>query len=198
MPVQYGPSLRRRTNRVRATLLAGVACASGFLPVEVVGSNQLGDSLRSDRVAHLNGAWVSQPAQNPANAQSPIPEWARERWDTFAKARGLQLSQHVKPSTLSADFDGDGKTDLALLVELRTSHKIGIAFLHQAKPLAFLTGAGIELGNGGDNFDWMDSWKVQPRTKARPTDAVLIEREGSGGGLIYFSGGKYRWKQHGD
>ena len=131
-------------------------------------------------------------------AQSPVPEWARARWETLAKARSLQLSSHIKTNTLAADFDGDGKPDIALLIENRKTHKIGIAFIHHTTALPFVVGAGTELGNGGDNFDWADSWKVQPRTKTRPTDAVLIERESSASGLIYFANGKYRWKQQGD
>lgn len=133
-----------------------------------------------------------------AHAQSPVPTWARARWDTLAKTRSLQLSSHVKVNTLDADFDGDGKPDVAMLVEHRRTHKIGIVFIHQAGAVSRVIGAGTDFGNGGDNFDWMDSWSVQPRTKTRRTDAVLIERESSASALIYFVSGKYRWKQLGD
>lgn len=133
-----------------------------------------------------------------ALAQSAIPAWAAARWEALAKSRWLLLSSHMKFNTLPGDFDGDGKPDIALLVEHRTTHKIGIVFIHNDRALPRVVGAGTNFGNGGDNFDWMDSWKVQPRTRARPTDAIVIERESSASALIYFAGGKYRWKQLGD
>lgn len=133
-----------------------------------------------------------------AHAQSPVPEWARVRFDSVTKARSLQLSAHIKPQTLSGDFDGDGKADIAILVEHRGTHKIGILFMHQKGAISRVIGAGTELGNGGDNFDWMDIWKVEPRTKPRLTDALIIERESSASARIYFAGGKYHWKQLGD
>jgi len=132
------------------------------------------------------------------HAQGPVPEWARARWETLSRARSLQLSSHAKVQTLSGDFDGDGNVDIAMMVEHRPTHKIGIVFIHHTKALPRVIGAGTDFGNGGDNFDWMDSWKVQPRTKTRPSDAVVIERESSASALIYFASGKYRWKQLGD
>lgn len=133
-----------------------------------------------------------------ARAQTPVPDWARARWEALAKARSLQLSAHVKVQSLSGDFDGDGKVDIAMLVEHRTTHKTGIVFIHHTAALPRLIGAGTDFGNGGDTFDWMDSWKVQPRTKTRPVDAVVIERESSARALIYYANGKYHWKQLGD
>lgn len=85
-----------------------------------------------------------------------------------------------------------------MLIEHRTTHKIGIVFVHHDSTTPHVIGAGTDFGNGGDTFDWMDSWKVQPRTKTRLTDAVVIERESSASALIYFANGKYRWKQLGD
>ncbi|MEO7362073.1 MAG: hypothetical protein ABI120_17210, partial [Gemmatimonadaceae bacterium] len=120
-----------------------------------------------------------------AHAQTPLPEWARARWDSLANARSLQLSLHATPQTLSGDFDGDGKPDVALLVEHRTTHKIGIVFLHRKGAVSRVIGAGRAFSNGGDNFDWMDSWKIEPRTKTRRTDAVIIERESSASARIY-------------
>ena len=149
----------------------------------------------------MNGvphATLAQPATAVTYAQSPVPDWARARWNTLAAARSLQLSQHAKPSALTGDFDGDGRADVALLVQHRVTRKVGIVFMHRAGGLPQIVGAGTDFGNGGDDFDWMDSWKVQSRTKARPVDAVLLERESSASGLIYFANGKYRWKQVGD
>lgn len=142
----------------------------------------------------LFGASVATD-QQPA---SLIPAWAEAPWKTFAGTHSLRLSSHVKANVLVGKFDGDTTTDVAILVEHTVTKKIGIVFVHHGVTRTMQVGAGIELGNGGDNFDWMDSWKVEPRTKTRRTDAVLVERESSGSGLIYFLNGKYHWKQQGD
>jgi hypothetical protein len=137
-------------------------------------------------------------AFSSASAQSAIPEWALDRWNVVANGRSLQLSSHVKVNSLSGDFDGDGKMDVALLVEHRSTHKIGIVFIHHDLSKPRVVAAGTHFSNGGDTFDWMDSWHVQPRTRTRHTDAVVLERESSASALVYFSGGKYRWRQLGD
>lgn len=139
-------------------------------------------------------------AQAPAT-DTALPEWARARWSAVASARALARSARVLPAILHGDFDGDGADDVALLVESVKSHKIGIVFLHHNDPKAYVVGAGTTLGNGGDDFAWADSWKVQTRVQksgARRADALLLEREGSGSGLIYFAARAYHWRQVGD
>jgi hypothetical protein len=135
---------------------------------------------------------------NPLSLEAQLPEWARPRWSAFAKTHALQLSPRLNPFLQRGDFDGDGKHDLALLVEHTKTHKIGIVFLHRGSTKPQLVGAGKTLGNGGDSLDWMDSWQVVERTRAQRTEALLLEREGSGSGLIVFERGTYRWHQQGD
>ena len=130
-----------------------------------------------------------------------LPEWARTRWSAVANARSLARSARILPAILHGDFDGDGADDVALLVESVKSHKIGIVFLHHNDPKPYVVGVGTTLGNGGDDFEWADRWKVQTRVQksgARRADALLLEREGSGSGLIYFAARAYHWRQVGD
>jgi hypothetical protein len=113
------------------------------------------------------------------------------------------------PWTIKFAFNGDGKPDVAVLVKNKRSGQLGIAFCHGGKREVFIVGAGKPLGNGGDNFDWIDTWLVQSKRSASKTatatehakpscEAVLVEKSESGGGLIYWDGKKYRWKQQGD
>ena len=142
---------------------------------------------------------VQAPSVRPADAV--LPTWAQIRWTTVSQTRSLVRSARLSPGMLRGDFDGDGAQDIALLVEGAKSHKVGIAILHRNDARTFVVGAGTELGNGGDNFDWMDSWRVQVRVQKgapRRVDAMLLEREGSGGGLVYFAGRAYHWRQVGD
>ncbi len=135
------------------------------------------------------------------STDTPLPEWARARWGAVASARSLARSARIAPAILRGDFDGDGAEDVALLVESVKSHKVGIVFLHRNDAKPYVVGAGTTLGNGGDDFEWADSWKVQTRVQksgARRADALLLEREGSGSGLIYFAARAYHWRQVGD
>ena len=127
-----------------------------------------------------------------------IPEWARPQWETFARSHTLTFSTRITPVMLQGDFDGDGRIDIALFVENTKNHKQGIVFLHQSGAGPIVVGAGTPLGNGGDDFEWMDSWAVKRRSAKLRTDAVLLMRESSASGLVYFEGGHYRWKQQGD
>ena len=145
---------------------------------------------------------IARPSEAQTTAtDTPLPEWVRARWGAVASARSLARSARITPAILRGDFDGDGAEDVALLVESVKSHKVGIVFLHRNDAKPYVVGAGTTLGNGGDDFEWADSWKVQTRVQksgARRADAVLLEREGSGSGLIYFAARAYHWRQVGD
>ena len=129
-----------------------------------------------------------------------LPTWARSAFTRAATQRGIvrrvQSSKKI-PAMVRGDFDGDGHADIALLVEQRTSHKIGIVILHDSPRAAALFGAGVKFGNGGDDFEWMDHWTIAKVDSSR-SDALLVEREESGGGLIVFVRGAYHWRQRGD
>ena len=113
----------------------------------------------------------------------------------------LEISFKLDPFHLSGDFDGDGKPDVAIFVRDKTTGKTGIAISNSHTAKVFVVGAGTNLGNGGDNFDWIDVWKVQPKKKSGPSmkgDGLLVEKSESGGGLIYWNGVRYVWRQQGD
>jgi hypothetical protein len=154
--------------------------------------------------AIVTSSWA---CAQPVPLREQLPGWASKAWTHAANTHGLDIFGGVNPFMQRGDFDGDGKADLAILVQARSTKKIGILFLHRkSKPL--LVGAGFPLGNAGDDFSWLDIWAVEDRESIRSsdsqkslqlkTDAVMVAKEGSAGGLIYFSGGKYKWQQHGD
>ena len=101
-----------------------------------------------------------------AGAQSDIPESATTLFKTTGLDRQYEFSSHMNPFYLSGDFDGDGKPDIAILVKQKSSGKIGIAVCHSSTNNVLFIGAGTEVGNGGDNFDWMDIWSVTPKATA--------------------------------
>ncbi|MEK6285427.1 MAG: hypothetical protein AABO57_06780 [Acidobacteriota bacterium] len=138
-----------------------------------------------------------------------IPESVTRLFKATGLDRQYDFSSHLKPSYLRGDFDGDGKPDVAILVKHKTSRKVGIAVCHSSTNKILLIGAGTTVGNGGDNFDWMDIWNVTPKAsaakkvgKARAAllkgDALHVEKSESASALIYWNGRKYVWHQQGD
>ena len=67
-----------------------------------------------------------------------------------------------------------------------------------------ILGAGVEIGSGGDNFDWMDAWRVVavPEVTAMWTtaplpagDGLLVAKTESASGLIGWVKQKPRCQQ---
>ena len=106
-------------------------------------------------------------------------------------------------------FNGDDKMDVAVLVKERSTGKVGIAIVHGTAGKVTILGAGIGIGNGGDDFEWMDSWQVYSRTSAAHAsgetsilhlrgDALLVEKSEAASALISWNGKRYVWSQQGD
>ncbi|GEM_PF-2217230 len=139
---------------------------------------------------------VSAAPSLPTQSAQLAPALSDANIAAALKSRGLTFASWMKPERLSGDFDGDGKPDVALPVAHAKSKKRGILIMHAGRTVVTLIGAGVNFGNGGDDFEWANRWVVVKR-KGK-ADALLVEREESGGGLVEFVGGKYRWRQRGD
>jgi hypothetical protein len=138
-----------------------------------------------------------------------LPGWAAARLEASEFTKEYVLSSRLDPARLAGDFDGDGALDVAALVARRDSGAQGIAFLHAGSSRAVVVGAGHAIGNGGDDFSWLDAWSLHPRgpvargagEAAAPRlrgDAVLVEKLESASALLYWDGAAYRWYQQGD
>jgi hypothetical protein len=147
--------------------------------------------------------WATQPAPVPAWAQAAVTRMARVHELVVATAS----TSATLPLQLAGDFDCDGAADLALLVERRRDHRRGILLVHRGRRAPVLLGAGVEFGNGGDDFGWMDAWHVEPPRAVPPRsasagaarcDALVVEKMESASARIAFSNGRYRWRQLGD
>jgi hypothetical protein len=139
--------------------------------------------------------------------QAQLPAWAAKPWAAASAANHIELFAAVNPFYQRGDFDGDGRSDLAILVREKSNGKIGILVLHRVgKPI--LLGAGRSFGNGGDDFAWIDQWFVDDRGTRRRRDddpsikrrfdALWVAKEGSASALIYYRNGRYVWQQQGD
>jgi hypothetical protein len=124
-------------------------------------------------------------------------------------AKEYEVSSRVSPFYLRGDFNGDAEIDVAVLVKQRSTGKLGIAIIHAMSNKVSILGAGVSIGNGGDNFEWMDSWKIYPKDRvprgAGETsvpdlhgDALLVGKSEAASALIYWNGQRYVWLQQGD
>ena len=136
-----------------------------------------------------------------------LPYWASQNWEKYSQAMNLRVSMRLNPFIWRGDFNGDGRADLAMFVENSNSKKQGILFmLRGQKPQ--LIGAGIDFGNGGDDFSWIDFWHVEDRGTSHgnyigqsvrlQADGLMAAKDASASALIYMRNGKLKWHQYGD
>lgn len=200
------------TNRVDPNLEEdvqwGFIKALNILDGRLIATSERGETYQVD----LKTKQITQSDSR----SSPSPEAIHDVPDAVKKAltnrlvgKKYELSLRMNPSHLEGDFNGDGKMDVAILVKERSTGKIGIAIVHGTTGKVTILGAGVGIGNGRDDFEWMDSWKVCSKTHAADAsvktsgphlrgDALLVEKSEAASALIYWNGKKYVWSQQGD
>ena len=163
--------------------------------------------LKTKAITQSEPAWP--PAPDAATELNNIPEAVKRAITNSSIAKDYDVSFHMNPFYLRGDFKGDGKIDLAVLVKQRSSGKLGIAIIHGGMDKVTVFGAGVGIGNGGDDFEWMDSWQVYSRGRVgRGSDetpiphfrgeALLVGKSEAASALIYWNGKRYVWFQQGD
>ena len=149
------------------------------------------------------------PSSRSAGATRHMPDPIKSALTNGSVGEKYDLFFRLNPSWLDGDFNGDGKMDAAVLVRERSTGKIGIAIIDGATAKITVLGAGVSIGNGGDDFEWMDSWQVYSRKHAAHAtsetpiphfrgDALLVEKSEAASALIYWNGKRYIWSQRGD
>jgi hypothetical protein len=148
---------------------------------------------------------LSQVSQAIAQ-HDDIPETVKRAIANGSLAKKYELSYRMNPFYLRGDFNGDGKADVAVLAKQRSTGKVGIAIINGATDKVTVVGAGNAIGNGGDDFEWMDSWRVYSKGNAASRasvpklrgDALLVSKSEAASALIYWNGKRYVWLQQGD
>ena len=133
-----------------------------------------------------------------AEAESLPPEV----WEALANEKDLAVETRLNPFYLQGDFDGDSRRDTAVLVKRKDGGKAGVALVLGRGRVA-IAGAGNSVGNGGDDFGWVDAWRVErqgvlPEGLKAKGDALLVMKTESGGGQLWWDGKALRWHQQGD
>ena len=160
--------------------------------------------LQTKAITQSQTAWSAAP---DVIAHSPdIPEVIDRAIANESVAKKYELSYRINPFYLRGDFNGDGKIDVAVLLKQRSTGKIGIAIINGANDKVTILGAGAAIGNGGDDFEWMDSWEIYSKdrmdsgisvSKLR-SGALRVSKSEAASALIYWNGKRYVWLQQGD
>ena len=146
------------------------------------------------------------PPPDAATQLNNIPEAIEKAITNGPLAKNYDVSFRLNPFYLHGDFNADGKIDVAALVKQRSTGKLGIAIIHGATNKVTILGAGTAIGNGGDDFEWMDSWQLYSKARRAGERSVLSFRETrllvskseAGSALICWNGKRYAWLQQGD
>jgi hypothetical protein len=160
---------------------------------------------------------ISVAAQNGHLIPNPIkgiPQWVRNEFSAQQFSQHYDITYQMYPQYLRGDFNGDGKTDVAIPISEKTNGKLGIAIIHGKQAQAFkhrivILGAGKPIGAAGDDFKWMSLWnllkdkKLLPQNERSHLPALqgamirILNKDGEAG-VIYWGGNKYDWANLGE
>lgn len=157
--------------------------------------------------------WLLASALLPLRLATPItvplPIWAQQYWHQHGLSATFRRSAYATPTLLQADFNGDGKLDVALRVTRIATKSEGILLLHQGLPAYYVAGAGSPTAPDISQGDF--SWATHCSLYMKPTvvestgdrlverrvhlhhPAIWLWKQGSDGGLLYWTGKRYRW-----
>lgn len=116
-----------------------------------------------------------------------LPDWTIEALQHIP-AKDLKITGYINPYYLEADFNGDGLQDIVIYVEQLKTKKKGFMIVHQTTNDRYILGAGRSFGNGIDDFEWADIWKIK-REKGKV--GLFVEKPDSISGLISWNGTEY-------
>ena len=141
-----------------------------------------------------------------------VPDDVVMQFGTGSFAEIYSISGRINPFYLRGDFDGDGKSDYAILVLSKKDHLRGIAVWLSSKGKIFVLGAGhpFKFSHGDSvDFEFIETWQVHGKkpvesgVQAGPPpkligEALLVGKTESASGLIYWNGKQFAWYQQGD
>lgn len=194
----------KREEDVQWFFITALGIRGDTLVVRSEGGTTYQINFQTKAITESESTWSAATKVTTHSADIPPEVYGAIKDGSLAKE--YELCYRLNPFYLRGDFTGDGKLDVAALIKQYSSGKIGIAIIDGATKRATILGAGTSIGNGGDDFEWMDSWKIYPRdqmaTQTSITnldrDALLVSKTEAAGAVIYWNGKRYVWLQQGD
>ncbi|MBA3674244.1 MAG: hypothetical protein H0W75_04680 [Chitinophagaceae bacterium] len=130
-----------------------------------------------------------------------------------------EISKEHAPFMVTGYFNQDKTLDTAVLIRNKSTGKDALLIKHGGTEKSFLLKKGKDVGTDFDDFNWVGQFAVTkkgtkvwdnviddeivgedqvPESKKYilKTDGIFVHvDEASGGGIIYFTNGKYVWVQ---
>jgi hypothetical protein len=128
-------------------------------------------------------------------ARMSLPRWVDSVIGPLLLNGKYNLRLRVNPFFQTGDFDNDRRMDAAVFALDGASGKEGILLLRRSRPTTVFIGMGHPFGNGGDDFTWLDIWRVEPGPAG---DQLVVEKSESASGAIAWDGRGFRWTQLSD
>ena len=152
-----------------------------------------------------------QPARLPEAVNSTLnrkfPGWRFSEVSGGIRQFFGERFPRARPNLIEGDFDGDGRTDYAVLIEHANFNESGRAFTHVVERLAFLKrGAGYRLyflegsapanpelyltlaRKGEEGHDFRTGRKFR-----YPNDSISVSYFEKAGGTYVYRGGRFRY-----
>jgi hypothetical protein len=151
---------------------------------------------------------------NEESFQESIPLQISQALEHSPISKTHRVTSRVNPYYFHGDFDGDGRTDIAVWVEEISSNKVGIAILNGKSNNLLVLGAGAPYDSASkskadsDDLKWADIWFLIIRSsttghrdssvpKGAKGDVLHLIHSGSSGGFLYWNGKRYVWQPSG-
>ena len=90
-------------------------------------------------------AGTAQAGEPSWEQRQSVPRWAAASLEREAFSAKYVLSTRLNPFLVQGDFNGDGRIDLAVLVEQRETRASGVAIVHAGAEQPLVVGAGTPL-----------------------------------------------------
>jgi len=143
-----------------------------------------------------------------SNADADVPDsiWSIAAQAGLDSVYAISMSLQAPPY-ITGDFDGDGVTDAAVLVERRATGKLGVAVVHRGMRKVTVLAAGSGSA-GPDDLDGISEWdpffKGTTPTIVNPYrpnasligDALWIARNDSTTGFYIWTGSSFTYEPH--
>ena len=145
-----------------------------------------------------------------------LPDWVMYITEQIKTERAVCVDGTLNPFYLEADFNGDSVFDIALFVKEKATNKKGILIIHGQSFKTYLIGAGGNFAHVGDNFKFLEIWKIYRENDVALTvfsedgdiegnniikidlPAIMVASSESSSNLIIWEKNKYVWLHTGD
>ena len=163
-----------------------------------------------DRVDARWSGWCDLK-QSPSSSSLNLPAWVCEAAYRAQLHSQFTIYTKINPFYVAGDFNGDGRTDVAIWVtNIRTKQR-GIVIIHKDRSNSIaVLGAGTNTEGRGADYEGLDWWSTIPKGAVLNTtyesrrkvqlrgDAISIGRLESSSVAVYWDGKKYSYYQLSD